>query len=375
MSEYLPIFRCLKITLGLLLFVHLLSQPIYANELHITKTQLQELDKKIANLNKKLGKTVDKKALINQELAQTERAIGNNIKALRLAQKNLEENQHKINQKNQKISQLENQLSSEQKNLAHHVRVRHRVGQHQPLKWLLNQEDPYEISQVIAYFKILIQSQEKSIQHIRDIDSQLKKNREVLKQTLVKQHLLQKKLSDQKEKLKKDKTYQIQLSKHLNQEISSKKNTLKEYQTNRDNLLQLLKSLQKKNIVKAKVPFSRMRHKLPRPVHSEKSKWKKSKQGLLILAQEGLPVDAVYPGKVVFSNWLRGYGLLIILDHGRGYMTLYAHNQALFKHEGDFANQGEEIASIGHSGGLKKNGLYFEIRHRGKAVSPLDWLS
>jgi septal ring factor EnvC (AmiA/AmiB activator) len=118
-----------------------------------------------------------------------------------------------------------------------------------------------------------------------------------------------------------------------------------------------------------------MRRKLPRPVQNNSNSFEKMNQGLMFFANEGEPVSSVYPGKVVFSDWLRGYGLLLIIDHGNGFMTLYAHNQSLYKHKGDTVHQGESIASVGHSGGILKNGLYFEVRQRGKAVPPLEWLS
>ena len=98
-------------------------------------------------------------------------------------------------------------------------------------------------------------------------------------------------------------------------------------------------------------------------------------QGVTFFAKEGAPVLAVHSGKVVFSDWLNGYGLLLILDHGDGFMTLYANNEALFKQKGDSVTQGDQIATVGHSGGIKQNGLYFEVRQRGKAISPLAWMS
>ena len=122
-------------------------------------------------------------------------------------------------------------------------------------------------------------------------------------------------------------------------------------------------------------PFIFARKKLPQPVNVDRKNVQKINQGLVFYAAEGAAVTAVYPGKVVFSDWLKGYGLLLIIDHGRGFMTLYAHNQSLFKQKGDPVNQGEQIAAVGHSGGIKQNGLYFEIRQRGKAISPLAWLS
>jgi septal ring factor EnvC (AmiA/AmiB activator) len=118
-----------------------------------------------------------------------------------------------------------------------------------------------------------------------------------------------------------------------------------------------------------------MRKKLPLPIHTAHKSLTTMNQGVTFFADEGTMVTAVYPGKVVFSDWLKGYGLLLIIDHGQGYMTLYAHNQSLFKRKGESVLQNEQIASVGHSGGIKQNGLYFEIRDKGKAVPPLGWLS
>jgi septal ring factor EnvC (AmiA/AmiB activator) len=95
----------------------------------------------------------------------------------------------------------------------------------------------------------------------------------------------------------------------------------------------------------------------------------------MLFAGEGDAVTAVLPGKIVFTDWLKGYGYLLIIDHGHGLMTLYAHNKTLLKHKGDIVTQGEKIASVGHSGTIKKNGLYFEVRRQGKATSPLAWLA
>jgi septal ring factor EnvC (AmiA/AmiB activator) len=95
--------------------------------------------------------------------------------------------------------------------------------------------------------------------------------------------------------------------------------------------------------------------------------------GVLINAGEGTEIRAVTSGKVVFSDWLRGYGLLIIIDHGKGYMTLYAFNQSLYRQVGEWVDVGEVIASVGQSGGRSHSGLYFGIRNKGKPVDPLEW--
>jgi septal ring factor EnvC (AmiA/AmiB activator) len=97
-------------------------------------------------------------------------------------------------------------------------------------------------------------------------------------------------------------------------------------------------------------------------------------RGVLINTPQDRDVKAIFDGKVVFADWMRGYGFLIILDHGDGYMSLYGHNNALHRNTGDFVQQGEVIASTGVSGGQLESGVYFELRQGGKPVNPARWL-
>ncbi|WP_287962779.1 peptidoglycan DD-metalloendopeptidase family protein, partial [Alcanivorax sp.] len=96
-------------------------------------------------------------------------------------------------------------------------------------------------------------------------------------------------------------------------------------------------------------------------------------QGVILNASPGTPVRAVHSGRVVFADWLRGYGLLTIVDHGSGYLTLYGYNQSLLRDVGEWVSAGDSLALAGSSGGNRTSGLYFEIRHRGKAVDPTRW--
>ena len=99
-------------------------------------------------------------------------------------------------------------------------------------------------------------------------------------------------------------------------------------------------------------------------------KWK----GIIIKGQLGSPIIAVHQGKVLYADWLRGFGLVTVVDHGDGYMSLYGHNQALLKQAGDNVDAGETIALLGQSGGQNYPNLYFEIRHKGQPVNPSSWL-
>jgi septal ring factor EnvC (AmiA/AmiB activator) len=98
-------------------------------------------------------------------------------------------------------------------------------------------------------------------------------------------------------------------------------------------------------------------------------------KGLFIAARAGEEVRAIADGRVVFADWLRGFGNLLIIDHGDAYMSLYGNNESLYKRVGDSIRGGESIASVGASGGNSDSGLYFELRHQGRPLDPLDWVN
>ena len=96
-------------------------------------------------------------------------------------------------------------------------------------------------------------------------------------------------------------------------------------------------------------------------------------QGVNIPAKEGTTVRSIHHGRVVYADWLRGSGLLLIIDHGDGYMSLYAHNQSLLRDVGEWVSAGTPVATVGDSGGQAKAALYFEIRYQGKPTDPARW--
>ena len=96
-------------------------------------------------------------------------------------------------------------------------------------------------------------------------------------------------------------------------------------------------------------------------------------QGVSIPAAEGASVQAIHHGRVVYADWLRGSGLLLIIDHGDGYMSLYANNQSLLREVGEWVNAGTPVSTAGNTGGQEESGLYFEIRHQGKPTDPARW--
>ena len=174
------------------------------------------------------------------------------------------------------------------------------------------------------------------------------------------------------------------LLKNSRQQINNEKGQLSKLNLERQQLESIIQALQNhvQNLnIPDSQPFSQRRGKLPWPVkgrvgHSFGStrgshlKWR----GWLLNARSASPVKAIHHGRVVFSDYLRGQGLLVIVDHGDNYLSLYAHNQVLLKETGEWVHPGEVIAKVGNTGGLERSALYFEIRRNGKAVDPKRWL-
>jgi septal ring factor EnvC (AmiA/AmiB activator) len=340
------------------------------------KNKIKHLDNQIATLKQTLSKAQDKRGLLNQELSETEKQISSGVRKLHHLQHEIDIKQQKISNLQQRVNELNKQLVQQQALLAKHVRVRYKMGEYQSIKWIINQDDPYSISRLVTFHQYLVHSRQQIIDNIDATKRNLTLNQNDLKKELLEQGTLKSKLSANQLSLVHNKQYHTAVIHSLNNEIQSKERTLVEVKRDKENLSRLIKSLALQSVAAhSNKPFTQMRRKLPKPVQVGQHSLQKMRQGVTFFAGEGTPVRAVYPGKIVFSDWLNGYGLLLIIDHGQGFMTLYAHNQSLFKHKGATVSQGEHIAAVGHSGGIKQNGLYFEVRQRGKAVSPLDWIS
>jgi septal ring factor EnvC (AmiA/AmiB activator) len=340
-----------------------------------TKTKIKALETKISNLHQTLDSAHDKNEVLNKELSETEKKISLNIQQLHHSQHDMEIKEQKITELQHQVTVLDNKLHTQQHLLAKHIRARYTMGEYQPLKWLLNQDNPYTMNRLLTFYQYIVQSRQHIISHIQDISKNLSIGQEKLKQEIAEQQQLQQQITKHQQKLEQEKIYSTAILRTLDQEIKSAQQALEESERNKNNLSNLLKSLAQRSILQTQRPLIYMRNKLPRPVDVSKNNLQNMNQGVVFFANEGTSVAAVSSGKVVFSDWLKGYGLLLIIDHGHGFMTLYAHNQSLFKQKGDIVDQGDQIATVGHSGGIKQNGLYFEIRQRGKAIPPLKWLS
>ena len=340
-----------------------------------TKNKLKLLESQMTQLQHRLSNAHDQQSVLKNDLNRTEQQIQNGAQKLNKAKHIMEKKQLQISQLQQQVNSLSQQLQTQQQLLAKHIRARYKMGEYQPLKWLLNQDSPHTINRLITFYQYLVHSRQHVMDNVKKTQLSLSLSQEKLNQELIEQKRLQQELTTSQNTLDQDKRRRMILIQSITQDIQNKQQTLKAYQLNKANLSRLLNTLTQQSVIQTRRPFTLMRRKLQKPVITNSHGLQKINQGIVFFSDEGASVTSVFPGKVVFSDWLNGYGLLLIVDHGWGFMTLYANNKTLVRHKGDIVNQGDKIATVGHTGTLKQNGLYFEIRHHGKATNPLEWMS
>lgn len=296
-----------------------------------------------------------------------------------------------LNKQNKLLSKLKKDIDKQQagmdkqqKLLAEQIRASYKLGPNPMVKLLLNQEDPSLSSRMMTYYQYLNQARSQAIASIHDDIRELLISQTELQHQAKKLEGLVKTKQQEQQQLTQQKAQRKKIIRRLNKELSSKRKRLRNLASNKKNLERLLRKLkQQQRLANYGEPFYKHRGKLPWPTHgivtthfgAYSRKNRMHSHGWFIATQQGRSIHAIAPGKVVFADWLRGFGMLIIIDHGSGYMSLYAHNQSLYATLGNWVKAGEIIATTGHSGGYSQNGLYFEIRRRGKPVDPQLWLN
>jgi septal ring factor EnvC (AmiA/AmiB activator) len=279
----------------------------------------------------------------------------------------------------------QDQLARERQTLAQLLRAAYLLGQQSPLKLLLNTTEPAALERSLKYYDYFYRSRS---EHITDLNNTLL-TLDTLEQTIQgKQQELDALLDKQRtqaEALETSRRERNALLADLNRDIQNTRQRLSQLKEDEQSLQDLVKRL-RRALAELPVPrepgnFAQLKGRLNLPAAGTiaahfgtprqvgQLKW----QGIVIDAADGTDVKAVAAGRVVFADWLRGFGQLLILDHGDGYMSLYGYNQGLHKNVGDAVKAGEVIASVGNSGGRNQPGLYFEIRHQGTPVNPLLW--
>ena len=343
--------------------------------------KLNDVQNAIAAQESNIFKTNKARAKLEQQLKQDDLAIGKAARAINDTEKQLKSTKQKITKLAKEKQQLTAQKRKQEQLLAKQLRSAYTTGQHDYLKLILNQKQSEKVQRTVTYYQYLNQARTQEIDNFQaTIASLLQVTTEHQEQVTELENLKtsqkQQKLSLSENKSKRKKTIAS-----LNKKLLSSQQKLTKLKAEEANLTAALQKLE--TLMRAEIRLtglSKLKRKLSWPVKgrllrsfgSKKQgylKWK----GVLLGAPVGRQVQTIHNGTVLFSDWLKGYGLLTVIDHGDGYMSLYAYNQTLLKSVGDRVETGEPIALVGQSGGQNQAGLYFEIRHRGKVVNPKLW--
>lgn len=273
-------------------------------------------------------------------------------------------------------------IKQQQKTLSEQLRSAHLIGREDWLKLLMNQEEPTRMARVLAYYGYLSVARSNLIQTMQTELAQVDQTEKELQQeTLVKAEL-RKKTQEERLQLHQAADARKELLSSWDAELKSQAVRIRELKEDEERLGHLVDSFSasmEANVSHSAPPESQgAKHSRCPPAGIVVARFGSKRltgrwDGVLIGGREGSPVKTVAAGHVAFADWFRGYGLLTIVDHGGGVMSLYAFNQSLIKAKGDEVMAGEVIATLGSSGGRDKPGLYFGIRNQGKAVDPIAW--
>ncbi|MEY3138297.1 MAG: hypothetical protein RL580_2029, partial [Pseudomonadota bacterium] len=277
----------------------------------------------------------------------------------------------------------ESDLASERRQLAAQMRAAYLIGREEPLKLFLNQQDPAKAGRMLAYYGYFGRARaeqlaaiENNVRQIAQLDAGLATEQERIVQ-------LESRQSTEVSRLDKARNERGQVLTALTAESKARAASLERMQREKAALEKLLRELRRASSrfpTDSKSPFAGMRGKLAWPASGKlvarfgqkragAVKW----DGVMISAPRGTPVRAVYRGRVVYADWLAGLGLLLIIDHGGGYLSLYGHNEQLYRAVGDQVGPGDTVASVGDSGGRAAPELYFEIRQAARPIDPAPW--
>ncbi|MEM7101258.1 MAG: peptidoglycan DD-metalloendopeptidase family protein [Pseudomonadota bacterium] len=264
-----------------------------------------------------------------------------------------------------------------------HVAAAYRLSGQDFLKQLLNQESPDKFERMIKYHQIFSQSRLDLLDEYKGTLTELEQSNKALQTKESQLQAEQQTLEAEQENLEGQRAERNQLISQLDAQVETRQEEYRRLEADRARLETLLAELRRRASQLRDSNFQAAKGSLPMPVRgsirhafgSNRADGRMRWHGIDIRANLGEPVRAVFAGRVVFSDWLRGFGLLTIVDHGSNYLTLYGHADALLKSEGDVVESGETIATAGNSGGRNETGIYFEVRHKGETVDPILWVS
>jgi murein hydrolase activator len=364
------------------------------------EAELKQLNQRIEKVRQSVNADVKKRDKLSVQLREAELGVQSARKELDEIRAQRLVAEARVRQLQAEQAQREKELDGERAELAGELRTAYVNGREEQLKLLLNQEDPSSFGRMLAYYGYFGRARAERIEGIQDKLEHLALVREKIDAESTRLATLEQQRERRVADLKSSQDQRAQAVSAIDRSIKSRGGEIKRLQSQAQGLEKLIGEL-RKAIERAQAasasrkspspgakpgpaPFEPLRGKLPWPVQDGKvlarfgqpraggsMRW----QGMLIGTDRGARVRAPYAGRVVYGDWLPGMGLMLVLDHGGGYMSLYGHNEELFRKVGDAVSAGDVIGSVGDSGGNNQSALYFEVRRGKTPVDPQTWLT
>jgi septal ring factor EnvC (AmiA/AmiB activator) len=374
--------------LALLFAATLLFLPphtVSASAAESQRAELETVRSRIDGLRAQMQSISEDKSEWVGQLQQTEQQIGRLARKLRVLEGQLQRQREELERLGREREAQAQALAEQRKALARQVRAAYAMGRQERLKILLNQQDPATVGRIMTYYDYLGRARAAKMQAIRGQLQALADTEQRIFDEERELHSLRERQQSELAALERSQAQRRDVIARLTLELTDQGEQLDRLQSDEQQLEMLITGIEQALADipvgdMAEIAFAGRRGQLPWPARGRVLNRFGAQRlgglvwdGVIIAAPEGQEVLAVHHGRVAFADWLRGFGLLLIVDHGDGYMTLYGHNQSLFKEVGDWVDAGEPVALVGSSGGRDQAGVYFGIRHEGRAVDPARW--
>lgn len=385
----------------LLLFsVLCLLSSVFCSMAHASQQEeLDNLRNRISAMQREMDRTSESKSEAADSLRESERAISDiNRKIAQLAaqQSAADTKLSKLQAQQQRLSA---NLAGQQALLGHLIYQQYLGGRQEYLKLLLNNQDPNQVVRDLQYYQYIARGRAAWLAKLRDDIAELDAASQAALSQRSEIASLRMEQASQKQTLENEKRVRQRMLAKISMQLRQQRREISHLQRDEARLSKLVEQItmmlaqpNSKSLFRNDnlpnnhfdgSPFGQLKGKLTLPVRGVVTnrfgdmraespvRWK----GLFLKAPSGQPVKAIAAGQVVFADWLRGFGNLLIIDHGKGYMSLYGNNETLYKQVGDVLHGGDTIATVGNSGGNQEFGLYFELRHQSKPLDPMKWLA
>ena len=372
---------------------------LFINNAHAgQQEELESLRQRIAAMQQEMEKTSNSKAETADALRESERAISNANRILHQLARQQREANLTLGQFQQQSKKISGEMQDQQLQLARLLHQQYLGGKQEYFKLLLNNHDPNQAARELQYYEYIAQSRAAWLKNMRANINRMSAVAAQARQKNIELAAMQAEQAAQKQSLLREKNAHQQVLKKIALQLKQQRQEIGRLQHDENRLSKLLENLSRivaqpklntspKNSATTSEPihtiaFLSLKGKLALPVKGKVTNkfggkrpdspviWK----GLFVKAASNQPVYAIAAGRVIYADWLRGFGNLLIIDHGLGYMSLYGNNETLYKQVGDELHSGDTVAAVGNSGGNENYGLYFELRHQGNPLDPAKWL-